>query len=185
MPKIQQPQPLTNWKGDVPSLLIEMKRRAGVGTDRDLAAALGVAQSTVAHWRARGSIPEAALLRAELKLSAGQDPVASRAMAARILAIRVAEFWYQAATEKGAKGGRDIFYSSTAMMLHSLMDEAYHQLAIIERETGMDPMELAGRLIEDRTFLTSLMEFAKGLSFVEGLSREALSPPVIRVRPAK
>lgn len=45
-----------------------MKLRAGTETDTQLGQFLGKAQSTVASWRRRGRVPEAAIVRFEQRL---------------------------------------------------------------------------------------------------------------------
>jgi hypothetical protein len=45
-----------------------MKLRSGCPTDTSLAVFLGKAQSTIAMWRRRGSVPECALVEFEIKL---------------------------------------------------------------------------------------------------------------------
>lgn len=52
-------------EGAVSSTIHEMKRRARVDTDRELAAFLRRDQSAVSQWRRRGAIPEAIMLRFE------------------------------------------------------------------------------------------------------------------------
>jgi hypothetical protein len=56
--------------------ILEMKLKAGVETDTALAEFLGKAQSTVAAWRRRGRIPQAAAIRFELKLRASESAAA-------------------------------------------------------------------------------------------------------------
>lgn len=45
-----------------------MKLRAGIETDTQLGAFLGKAQITVATWRRRGRVPEAAIVRLEQRM---------------------------------------------------------------------------------------------------------------------
>lgn len=47
---------------DVATFIFEMKRRAKVRTDRELATLLGFAPSTVSSWRRRGHVPGQAIL---------------------------------------------------------------------------------------------------------------------------
>jgi hypothetical protein len=46
-----------------------MKRAAGLETDSELAAFLGRKQSAVSQWRKRGSVPEAAIIRFQIRAS--------------------------------------------------------------------------------------------------------------------
>lgn len=174
MADYQLRQALTAWDGDTASLLAEMKRRAGVSTDSALASFMGVAQSTVAYWRSRSRVPEAAVLKFERKLEAAvAEPIASRALGARMVAFRLAEFWYQRARENGALGGRAIFYGSVALGFHSITDIIYGQLETYEFETGRDPFEIAGMLLDDDEFLSRVLEAAKSVSAAESFAREA------------
>ena len=163
MSKVQHQTLLTGWEGDTPSLLAEMKRQAGVTTDLQLARFLGVAQSTVSHWRARMQIPESALLRAERLLLAGGQRVAARMLAARMIALRLAEFWHQRALTGGAKGGRAIFYRSVALLFPKIIDEVYEQLGAYEQQTGQAASDLAPQLLEDERFLDGLIELVKAM----------------------
>jgi hypothetical protein len=172
MPEVQQ-NPLTGWDGDTDSLIAEMKRRAGVATDHNLARFLGVAQTTVSHWRVRMRIPEAALLRAERLLSAGGHAVTARMLAARMIALRLPEFWYLRASASGAKGGRAIFYRRVALALPKIIDAVYEQIGTYERETGQTPRDLAGLLLEDERFIEGLVELAKGIPSNERFGVEA------------
>ena len=52
-------------QSDVGRTILQMKRGAKVETDCDLARFLGRTPSTIALWRKRGAVPEAALLRFE------------------------------------------------------------------------------------------------------------------------
>jgi hypothetical protein len=163
MAKVQSPKPLTGWTGDTASLLAEMKRQGGVTTDDQLARFLGVAQSTVSHWRRRSEIPESALLRAERLLSAGGQRVADRVLAARMIALRLPEFWYLRASTSGAMGGRAIFYRTVAVAFPKIVDAIYEQLGTYELQTGQMALDLAPQLLEDDRFISELIEVAKGV----------------------
>lgn len=184
MPEVQHEQALTDWSGDTPSLIAEMKRRAGVATDSELAGFMGVAQSTVSHWRNRGRIPESALLKFERIAVAGGEPSTARAMAARMVVMRVAEFWYQSALKAGAKGNRTIFYGSIAGSFHLIQDAVYDQLLKYEQQTSLSSSEVVGHLLDDEKFLEQVVNFAKEISMSAAMAREALSPPVVMRPPA-
>ena len=172
-------QGLTEWAGDVRSLIAEMKRRAGVSTDSQLASFMRVGQSTVAYWRKRGSVPEATVLRFERRLADAQDESPSRAMVSRMIAIRLAEFWYCKARERGAKGSRVIFFGSVALQFHTIADMVFKQLAIYEEETGSGAWELAETLMEDDAFLSGLLATVRSTPADAALAREARSPPSV------
>ncbi|MEO8925595.1 MAG: helix-turn-helix domain-containing protein [Caulobacteraceae bacterium] len=146
-----------------------MKRRAGVTTDHNLARFLGVAQSTVSHWRHRQQIPESALLRAERLLSAGGQTVAGRLLAARTIALRLPEFWYLSALASGAKGGRSVFYRSVALAWPKIIDAIYEQVGTYERQTGQSAMDLTPQLLEDDRFIESLVDFAKTIPVTDAV----------------
>ena len=153
--------PLTKWRGDVGSLLTEMKRRAAVPTDRELARFMGVAQATVSYWRTRGQVPEAAILKFERMLTAGGHASAERLAAARAIALRVPEFWYQRALKEGVGGGRAIFYRAASENLHLVVDAAAAQLERYQRQTGQGVWDLAAQLMEDERLLEGLVEVLK------------------------
>lgn len=140
-----------------------MKRRAGVRTDRDLATYLGVAQSTVSHWRARHQVPESAVLRFERMAAAGGSSGATRIVAARMLAMRLAEFWYHRAKADGATGGREIFYSVVAAAFPAVCEALVDQIEKYEGHTGRNPTEIADHLIEDERFLSHMTDWLKEL----------------------
>lgn len=58
---------LLNWPADVTALIREMKRRAGVESDQELALFLDKSRTAIAQWRRRGAVPEGAILRLEFK----------------------------------------------------------------------------------------------------------------------
>lgn len=64
-------RPITEVAADAPALITEMKRRAMVEQDAELAAFVGVGPSTVSKWRARCAVPVAVLLRFDRRLKAG------------------------------------------------------------------------------------------------------------------
>lgn len=157
----QSPAALTEWNGDVASLLAEMKRRAGVVTDRDLGRFMGAAQATVSYWRTRGQVPQSAILKFEHLLSIGGQAVAERIAAARAIALRVPEYWYQQAVSEGIGGGRAVFYRAVAEAFQVVVDAAATQLETYERHTGQGAWELATQLIDDDLLLTTLVDLVK------------------------
>lgn len=163
MPKIQHEQALTDWSGDTASLIAEMKRRAGVRTDRDLASFLGVAQSTVSHWRARGQVPASSVHRFERMLASGGGGAAVRIIAARMVAIRVAEFWYERSKVAGATGGRDLVYFAVAAGFPIICDAILEQLQKYEAATGKEPISAAEDLMRDAEFLKRLSKWISEL----------------------
>jgi hypothetical protein len=163
MPKIQMQQALTEWGGDTASLIDEMKRRAGVRTDRDLASFLGVAQSTVSHWRVRGQVPMPSLLRFERMLESGGGGAALRSIAARMVAIRLAEFWYERSKVAGATGGRDLIYFSVAACFPIICDAIMEHLQKYESATGKDPVAAGEDVMRDEEYLKRLRKWVSEL----------------------
>lgn len=166
----QSDQELIGWRSNVSSLLTEMKRRAGVGSDRELARFMRVSQSTVSHWRTRGAIPDAAILKFERSLVSASE--APQHFAARVVVLRLAEFWYQDLKAKGAAGGRRIPYQSIAMSINALTDVIAEHIKKYEAETGLEPYQLADHLVEDGPFLTQIIEWLKQTSAAEMAARE-------------
>jgi hypothetical protein len=156
-----RPPALTEWDGDVAALMAEMKRRAGVATDRDLAKFMGVAQATVSYWRTRGEVPQSAILKFEHLLATGGQQMAERQAAARAIALRVPEFWYQRALAEGVTSGRSIFYRAASEAFQILVDAAATQLEAHEQQTGQGPWELAAQLMDDERLLTRLIELTR------------------------
>jgi len=183
MPKYQLTQSLTEWPGDTPALIAEMKRRAGVRTDRDLATFMGVAQSTVSHWRTRDRVPEATVLRCEkLILGVGAERDSSRVLAARMVAFRLAEFWWSSLPGDEMPARRFVVFGTVAMVLHRITDEIYEHLVRFERETGLGDWEVASLMMDDERFLTQVRHWVGSIPMGQGLMREAMSPPTVRLR---
>lgn len=183
MTEYQLTQPLTEWHGDVSSLIAEMKRRAAVETDQELASYMGLAQSTVSHWRKRGRISQPTLLRFEKLVASGPaEPDASTAIAARMVAIRLADYWADTVGNGEVPGRRFMVFGTIAGAFNSVTDQIYAQLVKHERETGLNAWAIAERMMDDDAFLAKLTEWVGSISLAQGLSREAKSPPTVRVR---
>ncbi len=163
MPKIQPEQALTEWPGDTASLIAEMKRRSGVRTDRDLASFLGVAQSTVSHWRARGQVPASSVHRFERMMASGGGGAAIRIIAARMVTIRVAEFWYERSKVAGAGGGRDLVYFAVAAGFPIICDAILEHLQKYEVATGKSAIEAAEDVMRDEEYLKRLSQWIASL----------------------
>ncbi|MCF8504779.1 MAG: helix-turn-helix domain containing protein [Caulobacter sp.] len=184
MPEIQQQQALTSWSGDIPSLVAEMKRRAGVSTDRDLAAFLGVAQSTVSHWRQRGAVPESALLKFEALTQVGGEPAADRVWAARMVAMRLAEYWFQKVDGRGGIKGRWLTYLTVAGAFNLICDAVYYRLLLEAKRSKDEASVIAVRLMEDASFMDELVSWAQDMPAHEALAREMMTPPSVGKFPA-
>lgn len=179
MMKHELPQALLDWRGDVDALLTEMKRRAGVSTDTQLATALGRNQSAVSHWRRKGAVPESVLLGFDEALAKHRSDTTVRALAARAIAIRLADFMFQQNRERSPNAGRWIPHMTVALGFHSIVDAVCESLAELDNERS--PTELAELLLEDHNYLAGLADWARSLPLGEAVSREARSPPAIEL----
>jgi ribosome-binding protein aMBF1 (putative translation factor) len=56
-------------EADASHVIRTMKRAARLETDSELAAFLGRKQSAISQWRKRGSVPEAAIIRFQIRAS--------------------------------------------------------------------------------------------------------------------
>lgn len=163
-------QPLTDWQGDVASLIGEMKRRAGVGTDQELAHFMGSAQSTVANWRKRKRVPEAALLRYERALADSSDDSSARTVFARCVALRLPELWFQGMRSENRS--REVPYLTVSMTINAITNEVSRNMVRLEKERGLSPNEAMKVLLEDEHFLTGLLDWVREASMSEILGRE-------------
>lgn len=154
-------QQLTDWLGDVESLITEMKRRARVNTDSELAEILLTTQSNVSTWRKRGSVPKAALLRFE-RLNLNDAAPSHRILAARTVAIRAAEFSHQRAGNRGGKS-RIILYAVVASAWDMIIDAIAADLKKKEKATKLWPLEVADLMMDDERYLASLADWISGL----------------------
>ncbi|HBG98431.1 MAG TPA: hypothetical protein DDY29_06790 [Rhodobacteraceae bacterium] len=128
-----------------------LKKRFGVATDLDLARALKVAQSTVAGWRKRGSVPDR-------YLSAGPGNVGYTFTTAPMLwndeehhalAVALARLFRDhghkyASFEEFAIGGLSVSSS-----LWSYLVEAQRELRDLCNETGLNPSQAMLQLARD------------------------------------
>lgn len=158
-------QSLIEWSGDVSSLLTEMKRRAGVSTDTELARAIGTSQSNVSTWRKRGAVPKAVLLKFERLDFASEASPGHRTMAARMIAIRAAEYAY----ERSGAVSRTVFYMTVAgawdFIVKAILADLEKKAAVTKRW----PTDLAGELIEDERYLDGVADWVSSLSTAEML----------------
>jgi len=167
-------QSLTEWLGDVESLLTEMKRRARVNTDSELAEVLSTTQSNVSTWRKRGAVPKAALLRFE-RLNIEDATPTHRTMAARAIAIRAAEFAHQRA---GGRGGasRTVLYGVVAGAWDTVVAAIAADLKRKEATTKLWPLQLAEGVMENEEYLAGIADWIASLSSTEVLKALALAP---------
>lgn len=172
-------QPLTGWTGDIASLLREMKARAGVKTDLALAQFMGLAQSTVANWRQRGAVPEAALLAFEERLATSSPSPTLRALFARAVALRVPELWLARMNTEHPQA-RETAYLSVATCFNAMVEAARRNIEKIEVETGLTTAEVGRKLINDDIFLNGMVDWMEGVSAAEMLLLEAEASEAIR-----
>lgn len=164
-------QPLTAWDGDLASLITEMKRRARVRTDQELARFLGVAQSTVSGWRKRDAVPEAALLRFEAIYSEPQRLDQTRLFTARTIALRLPELWYDRFKARSPSISRRIFYAILALNLGGVSFEIAERMRKIEGEQSIATEELGNLLFDDAAFLNALLDWMTEIPMSEMLAR--------------
>lgn len=164
-------QPLSEWPGDTDSLIVEMRRRAGVRTDQELAKFMGVAQSTVSNWRKRSSVPTSAILKFEFASAEPRDMDFARLLAARAIAMRLPEILHRR-MEKGGAIGRYLSYAMVAGTLDGISKEIIRQIERLQSQTGLSVDELGPRLIEDDVFLNGLADWVSGASMAEMVERQ-------------
>lgn len=149
-------QPLTSWEGDTASLVLEMKRLAGVRTDSELANFLGLNQSTVSTWKRRGAVPQQVLLTLQIRLLEREKSAIERQPAAIALAIRAAEYLYERQAARGSRNGRWVAYSTVAENFPAVFEAVKARLADLEKQTGRWSLDLAATLFDDDKFLSGL-----------------------------
>jgi hypothetical protein len=165
-------QALTDWPGGVGSLIAEMKRRASVRTDHELAGFGGWAQSTVANWRKRGAVPEAALLHFEQLIADPSQSRFSRLLAARTIAMRLPELSMKRFHGHRLPLRRYVVYASIAYNLNAVASEIARQMERLEAEHGLSSTALAQTLIEDEQFLNGVLDWLGSASMSDMLARE-------------
>lgn len=155
-------QPITDFTGDIESVLTEMKRRAGVQTDTELAQAIGTSQSNISTWRKRGAVPKAALLRFDnLDLDSWRS--GNYIHAARMVALRVGEFWYGQYVESGAAAGRWLPYATVATALPAIVERVAQDIRSKVAAEGMTALEHSIELIENEAYLGELVGWLREL----------------------
>lgn len=168
-------QDLFSWPGDVNSLITEMKRRACVRTDQELANFLGKAQSMVANWRKRGSVPDASLLSFEHALKREAEVSTGRLLAARILAFKLPEMLYRRYQERHGFDGRQFAYSVIAMYFSDIVEEIGRRLQVLESTTETDSKILVDELLESSPFCNELLDWISDRPALDLLLREKAS----------
>lgn len=173
-------QPLSDFAADIDALIMEMKRRAGVWTDQELAKFMGAAQSTVSNWRKRGRVPDKAILQFEGALEQPQADDIARHLAARAIVLRLPELYFERLRGDNVSIGRHLPYSYIAASLGFLTRETERQLEVLEQKTGKSFRELEPLLIEDEAFLNSVLDWFTKLSMSEAivLGRKAAGLPI-------
>ncbi|MDP3908709.1 helix-turn-helix domain-containing protein [Novosphingobium sp.] len=167
------PQALSGWAGDVASLVREMKRRAGVKTDQELAEFLSISQSAVANWKQRGGVPEAAILKFEEAVSNRQKTPTLRVIYARAVAMRVPAIWAERVQRKGKGGSEFIPYFTVSTSLNVITNRVAKEIAEIERATGLPTADVAMQLLSDDDYLWGIVGWLNEVSMAELLLAEA------------
>ena len=164
-------QALIGWEGSVASLILEMKRRANVTTDTQLADVLGLNQSTVSTWRRRGSVPEAVLLRFAAAANDYEHRVSGwRYIAARAIALRVATFMDE--QKSGTKESSWSTYQTVSMGFNSLVDAIYADLISVKELSEVTTFGLAERFINDESYLAKFASWMRDLPIDVAFERE-------------
>lgn len=171
MSEINKPHNLADWQGDVESLIVEMKRRAGVSTDVELAVFLGVTQGAVANWRRRGAVPESTRLSLERQFADELDIPSMRALLARALAMRLVHFDAEACEGKSYADGFEDAYLRHASQLDIVADECFEKIEETERYRGKSPEEAYLELSGNADFFAQLSAWAKEISLFQVLKR--------------
>lgn len=163
-------QAITEFSGDVDAVLNEMKRRAHVSTDTQLAKVIGTSQSNVSTWRKRGAVPKAALLKFERRLADGQEK-APLHVASLMVAYRLAEYWAAKAAGPNIDDKRWIILGTLATAHSALIDAIKKNIVKKQNQSGLTPLEIASELIRSETFLEQLYSWVKELSLEEIVRR--------------
>lgn len=158
--KNHNPQDLADWPGDVASLVREMKRRAGVRTDQELARFLGAAQSTVANWKQRGAVPEAALLKFEEVLARTASSPSLRFFFARAVAMRIPEVWHDRFRNKSSVT-RYVPYITSAMSFNAIVAMIAEDIAKAEIDLGKGLQDIVTSMLEDEEYLGKIVDWLK------------------------
>jgi hypothetical protein len=175
MSELNKPHNLADWQGDVESLILEMKRRAGVSTDVELAVFLGVTQGAVANWRRRGAVPESTRLSFERQFAGEIDTPSMRALLARALALRLVQFDAEACEGKSYADGFEDAYLRHAGQLDIIADECFEKIEETERYSGVSPEEAYLELAGSSEFFIQLSAWAKEISLFQVITRSKSS----------
>ena len=170
-----KPTSLFGFAGDADALIREMKRRADVATDTELANFIGIGQSAVAKWRVRGAVPDPAILRFESQLEERQTFPSERALLARALAMRLAEYDYDRLKKTGSSATKMMVYAVHAGRLDFVADFCFEQLEEVERQFNISPQAAASMLIEHNEFYEELLVIAASIPVSQVLERQEFS----------
>lgn len=175
MTDYDKPPSLFEYAGDAEALIREMKRRADVSTDSELAKFIGIGQSAVAKWRGRRAVPDAAILRFESQIDERQTFPNERALLARALAMRLAEYDYDRLKKSGSSATKMMVYAVHAGRLDLVADFCFEQLEDAERQFNVSPQAAASMLIEHNEFYENLLVIAKSIPISQVLERKTVS----------
>lgn len=169
-------QALTDWDGNVSSLIAEMKRRAGVATDTELGEFMGISQGAIANWRRREAVPEAALQRFQQALDKGAGASSERAIWARCVTMRLAEFWYSKIAAKNPEAPRTVPYLTLGVAFPMVVAEVAQRMERLEKDHSITTREVASLMLDDGYFLEDLAKWVDDLSFAEIWAASRVSP---------
>lgn len=155
-------QPISKVDGDAAALIAEMKRRARVDTDTQLARILETTQSNVSTWKKRKRVPESVLLRFDrLNLAASSTPEL-RIVAARALALKAAEL-AKVRVRKGGKAGETVVFMTFATAWDAVVRAIAADLERKERDTRRWSTDIVGELVESDAYVGAIVDWAMSL----------------------
>ncbi|MGB7373573.1 hypothetical protein [Pontixanthobacter sp.] len=161
---------MIDFVGEVEDVINEMKLRALVATDTELASALGTTQSNVSTWRKRGAVPKSTLLKFE-QIIAERVNESLLHVASRMVAYRLAEYWISGLTGPAANEKRWVVTTCLAYGHFALIRAIEHNIESEFLRTGLPYMEIAAGYIKEEAFLNKLKEWMQKQSFDEILAQ--------------
>lgn len=153
-------QAMTEHVGDVDAVIDEMKLRASVATDTQLAAVIGTSQSNISTWRKRGAVPKAVLRTFDQRVDAAKDQ-APLHVASLMVAYGLAAHWLDQIEGSGEDRKRWLVLITLAAG-HGMLTRAIKENILkYQGKTKLSPMEIAEGMLGDEAFLEMLRSWLK------------------------
>lgn len=95
----------------------------------------------------------------------------SRLFAAKTIALRLPELWYERFHSRNPLIGRRIFYAGFAMSLAGITAEIANQIKRIEGEQALSTDEVASLLFDDLHFLNGILDWLDAIPAADLLWR--------------